>query len=144
MMIIIVIHNSFLRKKNSYYFCLEAQSQCHRLSFLPSQWGHCQLSWSRWKWVFPAGVNFWASSASGMSSSELWAEDADKGTRLDCGISSSALKPLPWFIDNEKPTLLKQLGIQTPPTAVRTFNWGSTLLSLHWKLEWGFFNKHLT
>lgn len=148
MIIIIVIHNSFPKKKTcSYYFCLEAQSQCHRPSFLPSQWGQCQLSRGRWKCVFPAGVSLWASSASAMSSSESWAEDADKGTKFDCGISSSALKPLPGFKDNEKPTLLKQLAVQTPPTAVRmalrTFNWGSTLLSSHWKIEWVFFDKHL-
>lgn len=140
-MIIIVIHNSFLRKINSYYFCLEDQPQCHRPSFLPSQWGQCQLSRGRWKCVFPAGVSLWAISASRMSSSESWAEDADKGTGLDCGISSSALKPLLGFKDNNKPTLLKQLAKQTPLTAVRMAL--RTLLSSHWKIEWVFFNKHL-
>lgn len=69
-----------------------AQSQCHRLSFLPSQWGQCQLSRSRWK-LFLRESSLWVSSANRMSSSESLAEDADKGTRLDSGMSFSALKP---------------------------------------------------
>lgn len=60
----------------------------------------------------PAGVCFWVTSASVVV--RVLNEDADKGTRLESGMSSSALTPSSGF--KEKPVLLKHLGIHTLPT----------------------------